>query len=169
MFTLVVTGFWPGGSLARLRSPRPNLSGLGGRGRWAVAIGVVGLAVVLSVAGYSVSGSAPAPARSVAPRVSIASDRSGVAYWTGQVQADSQLIVTRDLQIQTDEATLPPCAQTPAVDPPCRGFAAATAVAMAPMIVADGQAVQDAQTQLTDAQVWLHAFQAKLAHDRTVH
>ncbi len=140
---------------------------MGGRGRWAAVTGVIGLAVVLSVAGYSVSGSAPAPARS-APRVSLASDRSGVAYWTGQVQADSQLIVTRDLQIQTDEATLPPCAQTPAVDPPCRGFDAATAVAMAPMINADGQAVQEAQTQLTDAQVWLHAFQAKLAHDRAV-
>jgi hypothetical protein len=123
---------------------------------------------VLSVAGYSVSGSAPAPVKRVAPQVSLASDRAGVAYWTGQVQADSQLIVTRDLQMQTDEATLPPCDQTPAVDPPCRGFAAAAAIAMAPMIVADGQSVQDAQTQLTDAQIWLHAFQAKLARDRTV-
>jgi hypothetical protein len=92
-----------------------------------------------------------------------------VAYWTGQVQADSQLIVTRDLQIQTDEATLPPCAQTPAVNPPCRGFDAATAVAMAPMMVGDGQAVEDAETQLNDAQVWLHAFQEKLERDRSVH
>jgi len=139
---------------------------MGGVGRWAVGVGLVSLAVALAVAGYSVSGSAPSAAPATSPHV-LASDRSGVAYWTAQVQADSQLIVTRDLQLETDEANLPPCAQTPAVNPPCQGFALATATFMAPLIVADGQSTHNAQTELTDAQIWLHAFQTKLRRDRS--
>lgn len=146
--------------------PRRNLSAMGGRARWAVGAGLASLVVVVSAASYSTSGSAPAPRPK--PRVSLASDRSGVDYWAGQVERDSQLIVTRDLQIEADGERLPPCAQTPAVNPPCTGFASATAMAIAPQIVADGQAVQDAQTQLLDAQVWLHAFEVKLRHDRSV-
>ena len=128
--------------------------------------GLASLVVVVSAASYSTSGSAPAPRPK--PRVSLASDdqvwTTGPARWS----ADSQLIVTRDLQIEADGERLPPCAQTPAVNPPCTGFASATAMAIAPQIVADGQAVQDAQTQLLDAQVWLHAFEVKLRHDRSV-
>jgi hypothetical protein len=129
-----------------------------------VGSGLASLAVLMSIVGFSTSGSAPAGR----PTVSLAADRAGIAYWSSQVQLDSQLIVSRDQQEEADGLRLPPCAQTPAVNPPCRGFDSITALAMSPQIFADVQAVDDAQTQLTDAQVWLHAFQMKLHRDVTI-
>ena len=97
--------------------------------------------------------------------VSLVADRYGVDYWTLKVAADSQLVVTRDQDEEAATQELPPCAQTPAVNPPCTGFAVATAAKMSAVIVVIGQLVQDAELQVTNDQVWLQAFQAKLKRD----
>jgi len=118
------------------------------------------------VAGCSAS-SSPHLATS---HVSLAADRNGVDYWSTQVAADSQLVVTRDQQELAATRQLPPCAQTPAVDPPCTGFAIETAAEMSAVIVVIVQLVQDAEGQVTYDQRWLQAFQAKLEKDeRSVH
>ena len=97
--------------------------------------------------------------------MSLVADRYDVAYWTSQVEADSQLVVTRDQDEIAATQELPPCAQTPAVDPPCTGFAIETAARMSAVVAVIGQLVEDAELQVTDDQRWLQAFQAKLKRD----
>ncbi len=63
---------------------------------------------------------------------------------------------------------LPPCAQTPAIDPPCTGLVAATATAMSAQVETAGQLVVAAQLQISDDQAWLEAFVEKLANDEAV-
>jgi len=92
-------------------------------------------------------------------------DRNGVDYWTARAAADSQVVATRDQDEEAATQELPPCAQTPAVDPPCTGFAVETAAKVSALIVVIGQLVEDAEIQVTDDQLWLQAFQAKLKKD----
>jgi hypothetical protein len=133
------------------------MGGRGGRG----GIGVI-LAGLFLVAGCSVSDTTGATTR----HPPIAADTAAIYYWTAQVDADSQLVVTRDLQEEAASRALPPCAQTPAVDPPCTGFAQETAAAMSAVVAMIGQSVEDAEVRVTDDQRWLQAFQAKLKKDR---
>ncbi len=136
--------------------------GVGGRARLSIGVTLIGLALVAgSSAFWSSPGSAPAKSR--AP--SLAGVRSAVSYWTAQVDADSQLLATRDLQEDEAARALPPCAQTPAVDPPCTGFALATAGGMEPYVVMYGQLSADAQAQITEDQIRLQAARDQLAHD----
>jgi hypothetical protein len=122
--------------------------------------GVILCALVLA-AGCSTSSSP----RLVTRHVSLVADRYAVDYWTSQVAADSQLVVTRDQDEIAATQALPPCAQTPAVDPPCTGFAIETAAKISAMIGVIGQSVEDAERQVTNDQLWLQAFQAKLKKD----
>lgn len=134
---------------------------MGGRGRWGVGIMLCGL---MLVGGITESGSAPARQR----HVPLAPDRAGVQFWSAQVRVDSQLLVARDLAEQEAANALPPCARTPAVDPPCVGWAVATATAMSAQVAAAGQLVVDAQTQISNDQAWLSAFQQKLQSDKAI-
>jgi hypothetical protein len=97
--------------------------------------------------------------------VSLVADRNGVGYWTTQEAADSQLVVTRDQDEQAATQELPPCAQTPAVDPPCTGFAVETAAQISAVIGVIDQLVGDAERQVVTDQLWVQAFQAKLTRD----
>ncbi len=121
---------------------------------------LVGLIVVT---GCSASESLPVATHH--PNRSLAADRSAVSYWTAQVDAASQLLVSRDQQELAAQEALPPCAQTPAVNPPCTGFALATAAGMAATIDLIGRSVQDAQLQITRDQLWLQAVESKLKKD----
>jgi hypothetical protein len=134
---------------------------MGCRGRWGVGVMLCGL---MLVGGFSDTGTAPARPR----HVSLAPDLVGVRYWTEQVQSDSQLLVDRDLQEQDTANSLPPCARTPAVDPPCVGFALATATAISTQVDAVGQSVATAQAQISKDQAWLQAFEEKLMSDEAI-
>jgi len=122
------------------------------------------LCALVLIGGFSESGTAPARAR----HVSLAPDRAGVQFWSGQVRADSQLLVARDLAEQDAADGLPPCARTPAVDPPCTGFAAAAATAMSAQVETAGQLVVAAQTQILKDQAWVEAFQNRLERDEAI-
>ncbi len=99
--------------------------------------------------------------------VSLVADRNGVDHRTapGRQAPDSQVVATRDQDEEAATQELPPCAQTPAVDPPCTGFAVDTVAKVSALIVVIGQLVEDAEIQVTDDQLWLQAFQAKLKKD----
>jgi hypothetical protein len=113
-----------------------------------------------------VAGCSPSSSPHVVTRhVSLVADRNGVVYWTTQVAADSQLVVTRDQDEQAATQELPPCAQTPAVGAPCTGFAAETAAKISAVIGVIDQMVGDAERQVVNDQLWLEAFQAKLKKD----
>jgi len=113
------------------------------------------------VAGCSATSSAHVATR----HVSLVADRSAVDYWTAQAAADSQLVVTRDQDEEAATQELPPCAQTPAVNPPCTGFAVATAAKISGLIGMIDHSVGDAEREVINAQAWLQAFQAKLKED----
>jgi hypothetical protein len=134
---------------------------MGGRARLSIGFALIGLALV---AGSSAFGSSPAAGPVKARGASLAVVRSAVSYWSARVDSDSQLLATRDLQEAEAARALPPCAQTPAVDPPCTGFALATAGGMEPYVEMYGQLSADAQTQITQDQIRLQAARDKLAH-----
>src|ERR1035438_5880462 len=100
---------------------------MGRRGGWGVGVILCGLVLV--------AGCSPSSSPHVVTRhVSLVADRNGVVYWTTQVAADSQLVVTRDQDEQAATQELPPCAQTPAIGAPCTGFAAETAAKISAVI-----------------------------------
>ena len=97
--------------------------------------------------------------------MSLTADTNAVAYWTAQAATDSQLVVTRDQDEEAATQELPPCAQTPAVDPPCTGFAVPTAAKISVLIGMIDRSVGDAEREVINAQAWLQAFQARLKAD----
>ena len=131
----------------------------------------MGTGVILSglalVAGGSMPGSAAVRTPVRSHHILLEADRSAVDYWTAQVEADSQLLATSDLQEAEAARALPPCAQTPAINPPCTGFAKETAGAMAPQVEMYGQAAEDAQMRILKDQIWLQALRHKLKRDES--
>jgi len=133
-----------------------------GWSRWGLGAMLIGL---FAVTGCSASEGLPVATHH--QNLSLAADRAAVSYWTAQVDAASQLLVSRDQQELAAQEALPPCAQTPAVNPPCTGFALATAAGMSVTIDLIGRSVQDAQLQITRDQLWLQAFESKLKNDKS--
>ena len=131
-----------------------------GWSRWGLGAMLGGL---FAVTGCSASASLPVAVH----HQSLGADRAAVSYWTAQVDAASQLLVARDQQQLAAQEALPPCAQTPAVNPPCTGFALATAAGMSVTIDLIGRSVQAAQLQITRDQLWLQAFESKLKRDES--
>jgi hypothetical protein len=95
----------------------------------------------------------------------LATDRRAVRFWNARTTADSELLATMDQREDAASRALPPCAQTPAIDPPCTGFDLVTAGAMQPQVEGFGRQATAAWSQVLRDQAWLQAWQKKLARD----